>query len=330
MLSSVSPASPKWGERFYFNLIRPTGEIVAIVGGGLYPARGVGEFYFCRMDGERQVNVRTWQPLPGPEEEEERTGGFSLRCDAPLRDWSVGVDVDGLRFDGRFAGTAAPFLYETIDVPASEPGGALDRYQHFIAPGRWEIEHAGGIEPSTGLIGVRDRTWGVRSRRPRLHLWSVFHVGDACLALMRQELADGSPMCSEGALIAADGRVERLSIAEHDLVFHPEQRLIEHGSVRLDGPGGTLTAEFERVGAGIRLAGAGYDDSQGDRAATGAPQHDEYDLADPAVAARTGRGTTDAGARVRVTGAFSGEGVGVVETAVARDHVRYGRQVGAR
>ena len=58
LVTSVTPALPGWAERFYFNVLRPTGELAAIMGGGVYPLRGVRECYFCRIDGDRQVNVR--------------------------------------------------------------------------------------------------------------------------------------------------------------------------------------------------------------------------------------------------------------------------------
>jgi hypothetical protein len=35
----------------------------------------------------------------------------------------------------------------------------------------------------------------------------------------------------------------------------------------------------------------------------------------------------DQGARVQASGAWEGEGIGVVESAIARNHVRYGGQV---
>src|SRR3954451_22952283 len=88
----VDPDLAGWAERFYFNLIRPSGEIAAIIGGGVYPNRGVSECYFCRHDCDRQLNVRVWDQLPQPGAEAVR-GPFLFRCDAPLRDWSVSVDV---------------------------------------------------------------------------------------------------------------------------------------------------------------------------------------------------------------------------------------------
>ena len=326
VLSSVTPSLPGWAERFYFNALRPTGEIALIVGGGLYPARGISEFYLCRLDGQRQVNVRMWQPLPAPGAELD-DGAFSLRCDSPLSDWSVKIDLPEDRFSGRFSGSVPPFLYGTIDIPASEPDGPFDRFRHFIALGRWQLDEAAGVDTSGGLLGVRDRTWGVRTRRPRLHLWSVLELGDGCLALKRQERADGSVMFSEAAVTHADGSIDRLEILDHDLVFDRAERQVVRGRVQLTLERGPLTVEFERAGTGIRLAGAGYDAGQGDRGTTSGVERDEYDLTDPDVAARTGRGTIDVGVRAQFTGAWSAEGIGVVETAIARDHIRYGRQV---
>lgn len=322
-VSSVHPGAPGWTERFYFNAIRPSGELVAVVGGGVYPNRGLGEFYFCRMDGEQQVNVRGWHPLPAAGAAPE-AGPFALRCDAPLADWTLSVDLPDAPFAGSFAGTMAPYLYPTIDVPASTPGGPFDLHCHFVGLGAWSPGTLGSEEP---LLGVRDRTWGVRSRRPRFHLWSVLALGERTVAFHHQELADGTVLLSRGVVVHADGRVAPQEITAHELQLHPQERLLDHGRLELTGEDGTLELAFDRVGQGMRLAGAGYDDHQGERGRTGGLQRDQYDLTDPGVAARTGRGTIDSGVRVRASGAWSGAGIGVVETAVARDHVGYGGQL---
>ena len=325
LLGAVAPEQPGWAERFYFNVLRPGGEIAAILGGGVYPMRGVYECYFCRLDGERQINVRAFGALPAPGAPVD-AAPFSLRCEVPLRDWSVAVAVDGVRFAGRFCGVNPPFLYEPVDVPASEPGGPFDRFRHFVAVGRWELQEAAGLGAVGPLLGVRDRTWGVRSRRVRWHNWCVFQIGEATITLIHQELADGTVMHSEAGVAHADGRVERLRVAGHELAYDPHDRQVDRGRWELRGDADELHLEFERAGAAVRLAGAGYDDAQGERAAGGV-QHDEYDLGDPDVARRTGRGTMDAGARVRAAGLVEGEGIGVVESAVARDHVGYGAQL---
>lgn len=325
-LGAVTPLLPGWAERFYFNLLRPTGEIAAIVGGGIYPVRGVSECYFCRLDGDRQLNVRAWNELPEPGSAPE-AGPFSLRCDTPLRDWSVDVEVDEARFRGRFIGGPPPFLYSTLDMPASEPGGEFDLYRHFVATGHWELDVFDGGDGATEFTGVRDRTWGVRTRRIRLHNWYVFQLGDRCLTLIHQELADGSVFFSEAGVVHGDGRSQRMRVRGHDLRYDSATREVIEGRVELACADGSLHVEFERVGRALRLAGAGYDDSQGAREAASGVERDEYDLADPEVAKRTGRGTMDAGARVRVSGLWEAEGIGAVETALARNHVKYGQQI---
>jgi hypothetical protein len=325
VIASVSPALPNWSERFYFNVLAPTGEVLAILGGGVYPLRGVNECYFCRLDGDRQVNVRSFGRLPRAGEPVE-AGPFSLRCVDPLKDWAVSVDLDEARFAGRFMGVNPPYLYEPVDVPASEPGGDFDLYRHFVAVGEWTIGEAAGIDASGRLLGVRDRTWGVRTRRIRWHNWCVFQLAGRTLTLIHQELADGTVMHTEAGVVHDDGEVERLRIADHDVTYDRDNRQVRRARWTLRGERGELTLEYERVGTGMRLAGAGYDDSQGDRV-PGAVQRDSYDLADPEVARRTGRGTMDQGARALVSGAWEAEGIGVVESAIARNHVRYGHQV---
>jgi hypothetical protein len=326
VLSAVTPSQPGWAERFYFNLIRPSGELAAVIGGGVYPMRGVSECYFCRFEGSRQLNLRVWNALPRPGHEAVDTP-FMMRCDAPLRDWTVAIDLDGARFSGQFCGAMPPYLYPILDVPSTQPGGEFDLYRHFVALGRWKVDEFAGLDLTTEYTGVRDRTWGVRTRRIRLHNWYVFWLGDVCLTLIHQELADGSVFFSEAGAVHADGRLERLHVAGHDLRYDAETREVEWGRFTLLGDAGALRLEYERVGRGLRLAGAGYDESQGSRATVNGVERDEYDLSDPEIAKRTGRGTMDAGVRVRVEGVWEEEGVGVVETALARDHVKYGHQI---
>jgi hypothetical protein len=325
LLASVTPALSGWSERFYFNVLRPSGEIAAILGGGVYPARGTSECYMCRLDGDVQHNVRAFGELPVPGRSVDG-GPFSLRCETPLKDWAVAIDVAGAEFAGTFSGINPPYLYDAVDVPASEPDGPYDLFRHFIAVGRWDLSASAGIDTSGELIGVRDRTWGVRTRRVRWHNWCVFQVGDATLTLIHQELADGSVMHSEAGAVHADGRVERLQVTGHDVTYDPQDRQVRRAHWELAGDDGPVELEYECVGRAMRLAGAGYTDTQGESSA-GAVQRDTFDLGDPDVARDTGRGTMDCGARGQVTGAWEAEGIGVVESAIARNHARYGVQL---
>jgi hypothetical protein len=79
----------------------------------------------------------------------------------------------------------------------------------------------------------------------------------------------------------------------------------------------------------VRLLGAGYTPSQGDAERHEPVQTEAWDLADPALARRIGRGTIDSPARMALRW-DNGEklsGLGVTESAIARDHWRYGSQI---
>lgn len=324
VLSAITPPLANWAERYYFNVLRPSGEIVAILGAGIYPDRGIAECYFCRLEGETQHNIRVCQALPAVSGQCP-PAPVSLRCRQPMRSWDATIAVDGNRFDGRFVATTAPYHYSTVAIPATETGGPCDDYQHVVSAGCWDVNILQGSEPGTDYHCIRDRTWGTRTRRLRLHNWMVFDVAGACITVMHQERSDGSVMYSEGGVAWPDGRIERMQVESYDFRFDSHTREARSGCFDLAGAAGKLRLEYQTVGFGIRLNGAGYDDAQGGR--TAGQQVDRFDLGDADEARRSGRGTIDIGAHARVAGILNGEGMGVVESAVARDHARFGSAI---
>lgn len=321
--SSVTPESVAWAERYYFNVLRGNGEIAAVLGAGVYPRRGLAECYFCRFEGDRQINVRACQALPHTADESPAETPFALRCIAPMVAWDVQISTGAGSFEGKFDTLTQPYHYTPIIVPATAPGGPYDNWEHVVAAGRWLLTAFTGNDLEDDYLCIRDRTWGLRTRRLRLHNWLVFECNGICINVLHQERADGSVMYSEGGIAWPDGRTDRMRIEAYDISFDPETREARAGFFELVGDSGRLRLDYETVGHGIRLSGAGYTDTQGD-SATGM-QHDIYDLGDAETARRTGRGTTDMGAHARLSGLVSGDARGVVESAVARDHVRFGR-----
>lgn len=287
----------------------------------MHPQHGSVEAYFCRLEDGLQTNLRWVKRYPAI-----GGRGLALECVDPLQDWRVSVDDDSFPVSGRFEGVGTPFLFDQVAIDATEgAAGPYDAYRHFVASGTWALERFGPDPVPEGLVGVRDRTWGVRTRRPRLHFWFVLRTGTTQLCLLHQELADGRIHFSQAGVTSPEGSTP-LTVADHDLRLDPHTRVLDGGTVRLTGDGTAYEVRFERVGLGLRLAGAGYNDQQGTEESADT-QQDSYDLTDPGVAAKTGRGTIDVGVTFSVTGDLTGEGIGVAESAVARDHVRYGPQI---
>ncbi len=320
-------AHPKWVDRWYMNIQQPDGALLAIVGFGFFPNTGLIEWYMCALDGARQRNLRGSAEL-GERAPIAASNGFRFEIVEPMRVWTAGVDVDGLSLDLTFESLGAPFHFRPIWCAADVAGGEFDEYQHFVQIGRL----AGTLDVGTqvsldGMQAVRDRTWGVRSRRPRMHNWYTFNLGDGRMfALMHQERADGSVHVSEAAVVDPDGRAEALVVDDHRLSFDPVTREIRASEWRLRTRAGeTAILAIEPVGVSIRGLGAGYDERQGQARDLDSPVVTEvWDLADPKVAAETSSSTIDTPARASLSGAFGHTGSGVAETAIGRSHHRYG------
>ncbi|MCW2993103.1 MAG: hypothetical protein JWQ18_598, partial [Conexibacter sp.] len=251
-LAGGEPATPvpaSWAERWYFNIQRPAGELVAVVGGAIYPGRGVAECYLCVLDGASQTNVRVWQPLAAPDPATPVDGPFRFSCTEPLERWEIAVASGTLALEAEFTATAAPYVYDPIDVPADVGDEAtFDRWRHFVGVGRI-AGTLGGAPIAADALSTRDRTWGIRSRRPRLHNWYVLHFAEGFLTLIHQERADGSVLFSEAAFSHAGGAVQRLTVVGHDLRFARDTRRLERGTVDLLADGGEpVTLRIEAAG----------------------------------------------------------------------------------
>lgn len=331
VLARISDQTWNWMDRWYFNIRDADGALVAILGSGYFPNTGVLESYFCYLEDNTQVNVRAWDHMTsrGPSMDSQ---GFSARIEEPMRSWKIGLDSPQAKLDLGFRARTTPFHYRPFWQGPDREGGELDQWQHFIQLG----ELSGSLRTSSteldlaGMSGVRDRSWGVRSRRPRLHNWYVFDFGGEHFTMVHQERADGSVLVSEAALFNDAGDYLSLVVDEHDLRFDPHSREVLEGDWRLhDAHGEPVRLRFERSGAGLRGLGAGYDVNQG-RPREGGPaaQNERWDLDDPDTVSRIGLGTIDVPARAAlVVDGTELSGSGIAETAVGRSHHRYGSQV---
>jgi hypothetical protein len=325
---------PRWTERWYFNIQAEDGTLLGICGGGFYPNTGVLEVYGCALADSLQVNIR--QRVT----EFDRThlgaaSAVQFEIREPMRVWAMSAQSSHFSFELEFESTAVPYLFPAFFVAADHgrPGVpvALDTIQHFAQPGRvrgrWTLN---GDTREISARSFRDRTWGIRSARPRLHNWYVLHLeDDSSLYLVHQERADGSAMVSHIGRVGLDGSVATAVIDAHELDFEPDSRLLRSGVITAHGADGApVTVQVRNVGPGVRLLGAGYTAAQGAADALGDVQSDTWDLSDERSRVRYGRGTIDSPIVATLTwGARTVSGFGISETAIARDHWRYGRQL---
>ena len=333
-LVRVASHNPRWTERWYFNLQHPDGSMLGICGGGFYPGAGVLEVYACLLHEGRQLNVRQ-RVVEFDRCRTDAASAVTFDITDPMKSWTMCARGSMCAFDLSFGASAAAYLFPPFvvaaDLPHEAPPPQIDAVQHFVQPGtvRGELR-VDGRTLDVEARSFRDRTWGVRTSRPRLHQWYVLHLDDGSqLNLIHQERADGAIMVSHVARVASDGAIETGVIDSHSLTFEPASRLLLHGRFQAHtAKGARIDVAVDNAGQGVRLVGAGYTDAQGEPTDFGRVQEDAWDLADPAIVARVGKGTIDSPVTARcVWGSESSSGIGITETAIARNHWRYGTQL---
>lgn len=326
---------PRWTERWYFNLQHADGRLMGIVGGGFYPNTQLLEVYACLLEGANQHNLR--QRVRTSDRSRLDLGDrVAFEVIEPMRSWTVSADGPAFALRLQYEATSPPHLFPPFvvaaDLPHRSGPGDYDAIQHFVQPGVVTGHVTADRERDVGrLHSFRDRTWGVRSSRPRLHNWFVFHTPDGrYVTLIHQERADGSQMVSHMAVVAADGSRAQLVLDDHDLTFDGASRLLRVARYRgHDAQGRRFHLAVTNIGEGVRLIGAGYGHAQGDDGGGNAVECETFDLTDADVTRRTGRGTIDSPASMDLEWDHGEHmtGIGITESAIARDHWRYGSQL---
>ncbi len=328
------PASDQWNwtERWYFNLQRRSGELVGIIGGGVFRNTAITESYFCFQNGDYQFNTRTTRAVAANPLSD---GLVNFAIIDPMNVWQIDASHKESEIDVnlKFVASNSPFLFKPFWVGPDRDSGEFDQYEHFVQPGIFTgTVSAHGINFHEGeALTFRDRTWGVRSRRPRLHNWIVLHFDDGSfMSLVHQETEHGRYHFSHAGIVQKDGSEEILEIESHDITFDPISRIPQHGAFVLRGPKGRLvTLEMSAVGESIRGLGAGYDPMQGKQRSNSEDiMQSKWDIKNPEEIERIGRGTIDTGVKCAISSSSSPiEGVGVWETALGVSHYRYGKQI---
>jgi len=246
-------ASPATGDRnFYdrhfFNGFTHDGDLYFGVALGLYPNRRVMDAAFTVIRDGHQQSVRASRLAP-MERRQTRVGPIAVEVVEPLRRLRVHVEHNEF-------GLEADLLFRARAVPIEEPrftwrvdNRLLMDVTRLTQFGTWEgTITAGGrtlpIEPSR-VLGVRDRSWGVRplgepeGGAPGLPpqffwLWSPVHFDDVCTHFDANEDADGRRWHAAGMLLRiADGTIEPMVSVAHRIHWRPGTRRAASAEITL-------------------------------------------------------------------------------------------------
>ena len=306
-LAQLASDHPEWQDRFYFNIHDRNGEFVAITGLGAFPNRNMMQGYlFVVHKGQHYayLNVRSLEN----DREVMKVGTLSFEVVEPLRAWRLEVadEANGIRASLEFRARCPQYVFSPIHWDNGER--TVVNQMHYTQAGVYDGSIRIGDAEFNDLLGIRDRSWGVRDMpRVPIWIWISAQFRDFCISAWLWETPEGEVIHADGALTHESGEIKPIVEIRHELELVPGTKRPRSGRFGLKlASGEDLDLTAEGIGT-IFLAPAGARWSDGDaealaRADAGAfgfDQHCRFKLGDEA-------------------------GIGVVEYMVTGGSKRYG------
>ena len=223
-------------DRYFFNGYAGDGSVFFAVAFGVYPNRYVQDAHVSVVRDGVQANVHASRRAP-LERTDLTVGPIRIDVVEPMRRLRVtcGPNDSGVECDVTFVART-----EAIEEPRFQQRAGtriVMDYTRFTQFGRYEgwVSVDGERTDVTGLVGSRDRSWGIRSVGERdqgapslqlpqfFWLWAPMSFDDACLHFDVQEDADGRRWHRNGSVVPLlDGApaVEELHTPEVDHRVH--------------------------------------------------------------------------------------------------------------
>ena len=212
------PASgdPNVYDRYFFNGYTADGDIFFAVAMGLYPNRRVMDAAVSVVRGGRQYALRASRLAPF-ERTELTVGPIALTIEEPMTRLRLTIDDNehGISGDVTFHARSAPLEEPRFSRRAASGRMTMD-LTRFAQFGSWTgaltVEGERIELDGRNVLGVRDRSWGVRgvgAPTPDIPaegdnqfywLWAPLNFDDRCTHLGRNEFADGRAWHANGVV----------------------------------------------------------------------------------------------------------------------------------
>jgi hypothetical protein len=308
----------RWAERTYY-LLHVDHDLTLNAGRQLYPQAGRWATFAAAATPARQYCVRARDPyVPGSDPDRVQVGPLRLEVVEPLRQVRLRLDdpAFALAYDLTFTARFPPVAHEPTLV--EREGNVLTHTVSFFQSGSFSgVVAVNGAERSiVDRAGFRDRSWGFRkhdgSPRRGLVVFAACETAEHAFYVLLHETASARRMYTGGWLLGADGVLDTVRSAEHQLEF--VDNLLVSGRLELAMESGDQRLLDFEVENRLYLSGVGYSPEP----ARQAPGRDEFDLADRRVVELID-GQNDNGCRFQLDGE---PGYGYVETGLGV-HSRY-------
>jgi hypothetical protein len=324
-MAQVATSDRNFYDRCYFNAHRRDESLFLVTGLGVYPNLGVIDAYATVRMGERQWAVR-FSGVLGTDRMDQRVGPYRIEVLEPLQRLRLTCagDEHGLGFDLTWTGSF-PAVQEGQHQLQGGHRTIVDTAR-FAQLGTWsgELRVDGTAHEVDGLVGSRDRSWGIRpvgepepggrpAAEPMGGFWWLYvplRFDEFGIVLIAQERVDGFRTLNDAVRVWPDGRIEQLGWPQAKIAYRPGSRHPESAVLTCTAQDSSpVVIEVETLTSVSLNVGAGYggdpDWGHGQWRGEGFAEGAVYDLNDPAVAGRMPYSVVDHVAR-----ATCGEAVG--------------------
>ena len=246
-------------DRYFFNGYSADGTMFFVFALGVYPNLNIMDAGFAVRIGDLQYNLRASRHL-NMERMDIQVGPIRVEILEPLKRLRLIIDDNqhGIAADLVFEGRHDP-IEETRSIRRNGPRITMDftrltqlgRYSGWLRAGGQDI-HA----EQAGVIGSRDRSWGMRAvglRDPQEMVpppsrqfhwyWVPAHLEDRVLHFYINEDEHGAIWHRDFVMVHDDGRVEHLHAATIAVTAHKGTRW----------PASAVISAFDETGAAYRV-----------------------------------------------------------------------------
>ena len=223
-IAQVASDDPNWQDRFYFNFIDPQKELAGLLGMGVFPNRNVFQGVLNIVTDEKLICRNYFRQLEN-DRHLIRSGSLQIDIREPLKKWDLKLDEPDLdvALELSFAARGKPYEFDKISF---EEGGIKAWEQcHYTQAGEYAGKLKVGDHSPTRLIGVRDRSWGIRDMfNLDFWIWISANFEDYWLTAWLGETASGDIITVDGAICDDDGTKDTIKSMTHQIEFVPDLR----------------------------------------------------------------------------------------------------------
>ncbi|RJP68052.1 MAG: hypothetical protein C4532_13525 [Candidatus Abyssobacteria bacterium SURF_17] len=232
-VAKVVSDNPNWQDRFYFNFIDPEKRLAGILGMGVFPNGNFFQGILNIVADEKLICRNYFRPLEN-DRHQIHAGSLRIEVAEPLRKWDIKLDEPDLNVSLNLGFTGRGEAYEFDAIKWEKNGAIVWNQCHYTQAGAYGGLLRVGDRTITRLVGIRDRSWGIRDMfQLDFWIWISANFDRYWLTAWLGETSAGDLIAVDGAVCGDDGSRERIVSLDYDIAFVKGLRTPASSSYRI-------------------------------------------------------------------------------------------------